>query len=123
MAAEDFFNLSQMILDEVNCSILAALAQEDRTASDIVKQLRLPMTTCYRRLNWLAEKGLVRESLRQPKGRGGPYRIYTSLLKSLTLRYECSSVELDLVLVDDPDRPLTFHQQYRQADLLKLGAG
>lgn len=119
---EEVFDLSQAILDEINCTILAMLDTGSQTATEIVKQLRLPMTTCYRRLSWLADKGLVKEQLKRPKGRGGPYRLYTSQLQSLSIRYEGSSVKLDVVLSDNPKEPLTYYQRFSTPELSQLGA-
>ncbi len=116
LEANELFDISQAILDDVNCSILAILANRRLTTSDIVRFTRLPMTTCYRRLNWLTKRGLVNEEpLRE---RGHTIKLYSSQLESLNLHYEGQTVSLDLAFSNIPGRVCSTHQELKLSDMV-----
>jgi len=106
-------SLAQAALDEINCAILATLADKSLTARDLVKRLHLPVTTCYSRLKHLTREGLVKESSQRTEKGNLPFKLYTSQFDSLALHYEGSDFHLDLSLTTFPGQNLIHHETVR----------
>jgi len=110
---DDILSMAQFALDELNCSILATLDDEDMTARELVRRLRVPMTTCYRRLTRLAREGLVKETSRRTRDGNLPFKVYSSQLESLSVHYEGIDFKLALNLNCEPGQNLSYHERVR----------
>ena len=109
--ALDPYMLSQPILAPIHLRILGAVTRRPMTAKELVKYLRLPYTTCYRHLNWIVKKGLLKENKARTKDGNLEYKVYSSEIESLTLHFDDDEFSLDISLKNVKGKTLTYRQR------------
>lgn len=90
--------------DEDCRDILATIASEPLTAAELHERHDLPLSTAYRKLELLADAGLVEESLRL-SCTGHHTCEYTSVADDVVVRIEDGGVSVVLVAAAEPSRP------------------
>jgi predicted transcriptional regulator len=88
-------------------SILHALADEEmikildcalfgaKSVSDVIRDCRIPHTTAYRKIKWLIDEGLLTIEKIEITEDGKKYSLFRSALKSVSIKYEYSSMVVE----------------------------
>lgn len=83
--------LLELLGDEYTRSVLQAVADQPRSGSEVAERTSMSKPTAFRRLNRLAEVGLVRVHQRIDTEQGHHHKVYEARLDTL-------EVELDSLL-------------------------
>jgi transcription initiation factor IIE alpha subunit len=90
-------NLVKSISDSHLRRILSATIPKAKSSTELSAELRIPVRSLYRYIKDLSELGLLTvERSSFPHG-GGKYDLYRSMVRSVTVKYEGNSVEIDLL--------------------------
>lgn len=102
-------NVLTAIADPDCQTILAAIATEPHSVSDIVEQCDIPTATAYRKVDMLVDAGLLRERIQiRPYGRNE--REYSLRIENVRVNLtECGTPEATVTLAHDGSSPRRGH--------------
>ncbi len=80
------------LADEEMTKILDSVMYHSKSIVDITRENNIAHTTCYRKTNWLIDKGLVRVDKIIITPEGKKFSLYYSVFKSINVKYESNNV-------------------------------
>jgi predicted transcriptional regulator len=90
-------NLAKSISDSHLRRILTATTTKAKSGAELSAELGIPLRSLYRYIKDLSKLGLLTvERSSFPHG-GGKYELYRSMVRSMTVKYEGNTVEIDLL--------------------------
>jgi len=88
-------SIASLLADECTQTILIETATEPMSAEELSEVCEVSPQTVYRRLDDLAEHGLIEEDL-QPDAEGHHYKVYTATLDRVVVDLTTDGFELSL---------------------------
>jgi predicted transcriptional regulator len=90
-------NLAKSMSDSHLRRILSATVVKAKSGAELSAELGIPVRSLYRYIKDLSELGLLTvERSSFPHG-GGKFDLYRSMVRSVTVKYEGNTVEIDLL--------------------------
>lgn len=86
----------QMLADNQTKSLYILIAEKPRIASELRYIANIPLTSLYRKLTWLLDKGLIR-GMTNKQGGYTKITFYTIISKAI-IRFENRQIKIDLEL-------------------------
>jgi predicted transcriptional regulator len=80
------------LADEEMTNILNSIMDNSKSIADITRENNIAHTTCYRKIKWLINEGLVRVDKIVITPEGKKFSLYYSVFKSVNVKYESSNV-------------------------------
>jgi len=80
----------QILSDQFSVGIISSIIDNPKTAVEIAKVTNIPISTVYRRLQFLQEHKMLKTS--GGINKDGKYFVYQSKLKTISTFLDCSSV-------------------------------
>ena len=80
------------LADEEMVKILNSIMNSSKSINQIIRETNIAYTTCYRKMNWLLEEGLVILDKIVITSEGKKFSLFHSVLKSINVRYENNDV-------------------------------
>ncbi len=79
------------------CRIISTTIAKAKSSTELSAELGTPVRSIYRYVKGLSELGLLTVESCSFPDRGGKYDLYRSMVRSVTVKYEGSTLEVDLV--------------------------
>lgn len=90
----------EALANETASEILAYSAEQSRSVNELAEHLDVSPSTVYRRVETLAEQGLLVQQLQLDR-RGNHYRVYRSTLKRVEVRLENEMIDTHIARRED----------------------
>jgi predicted ArsR family transcriptional regulator len=91
----------QAIADEYSRAILVSTIQTPKSAIEVSAERNIPISTAYRRLHELEEAGLVVVERSKVTEDGKRFELYRSTVRSVSVSFNVSSIDVELVPNED----------------------
>ena len=78
-----------------------------KCVNDIIKEINIPHTTAYRKINWLLQVGFLAVDKIEITHEAKKFGLFLSTLKSLTIKYEYNSLVIEAEQNFDITKQLT----------------
>jgi hypothetical protein len=95
--------LLKALADEQSSKILACAVWKAKSVMDLIREAGIPHTSAYRLVNELKESGLLVVERMMLSEDGKKYALYKGTFKSIMVKFEGSSIEVDAI----PNRDVT----------------
>ena len=79
------------LADPEMSSILRAVMHSPKSATEIVREGNISQTTCYRKIKWLLDEGLLVTDRIELTPEGKKYSVFKGVLKSINVTFEFES--------------------------------
>lgn len=83
--------------DEYSKKIMNYTIEQPRSVIDIVKELEIPMTTAYRRVNSLTDQKILKVTGSIVTEDGKKYFLYQSRIKSINVVFGVDSLDVQII--------------------------
>jgi len=83
------------LADEEMVKILDSVMIYSKSINEIIRETNIAYTTCYRKVKWLLEEGLVIVDKIVITKEGKKFSLFHSVLKSINVKYEDNSVVIE----------------------------
>lgn len=83
------------LADEELTKILDSIMFQSKSIGDIIAQTSIAYTTCYRKVKWLLDEGLIIMDKVVITKEGKKFSLFHSVLKSIRVKYEDSVVVVE----------------------------
>lgn len=83
------------LADEEMTKILDSVMYQSKSIGDIIIQTSIAYTTCYRKVKWLLNEGLIIIDKIIITKEGKKFSLFHSVLKSINVKYEDNSVVIE----------------------------
>lgn len=87
----------ELLTDAESRSILLSLVRRGKTAADLSRDLKIPLSSVYKKLNELEEMTLIIVEKRQITDKGRRYKIYRSRISQADISIKRPDVRLVLI--------------------------
>lgn len=88
-------NLLKALGDEVTRTILLSMIEEPKSAIDITREKKIPISSVYRKIHWLENAHLIKVKGFVITGDGKKYHLYQSRIKTLQVLLMNNGVEVE----------------------------
>jgi len=89
-------DLLKVIGDECARTILLSIMDEPKSAIDITREKKIPISSVYRKLHWLENARLIKVKGFVITGDGKKYHLYQSKIKSIQISLPENEVKVEL---------------------------
>ena len=83
------------LADEEIMKILDSIMYQSKSIGDIIVETSIAYTTCYRKVKWLLNEGLVVIDKIVITKEGKKFSLFHSVLKSINVKYEGNNVVIE----------------------------
>lgn len=100
---------SRLLTDEYSAKILLATMGKAKSAFELSEKLGIPIAACYRKINLLANAGLIYCEERKLTRAGKRINLYKAKLKNATITFERNSIKATIDMIDGTTEDYTYN--------------